>query len=166
MKWTPIQTEVLKELCIAGISNAAIADHFGVPVREIHAKRSALGITIPKVKAMQDRPPLTVNPEFEAAVQEAEAALPSFEEAFEATLRAPEVGQALEAFVNAGEYCIVLARRQDTALIVRPNNRCTPFVVPLQHLRGQTDWWQGRYFKTLADAWAFYVEEIKQYAAG
>ena len=70
MKWTPIQVEALKELCMAGLSNATIAEHFGVPVTEIHAKRSALGITIPKVKAMQGKAPLIVNQELEAAVQE------------------------------------------------------------------------------------------------
>lgn len=70
MKWTPVQTEALKELCLAGISNATMAEHFCVPVTEIHRKRSELGVTIPKVLAMQGKPPLIVNPEFEAAVQE------------------------------------------------------------------------------------------------
>lgn len=70
MKWTPEQTEELKEYCMAGLSNAAIAEHFGVPITEIYAKRSALGITVPKVKAMQGKPALIVNQEFEAAVQE------------------------------------------------------------------------------------------------
>lgn len=70
MKWTPVQNEALKELCLAGISNATMAEHFGVPVSEIHRKRSELGVTIPKVLAMRGKPPLIVNPEFEAAAQE------------------------------------------------------------------------------------------------
>lgn len=149
MKWTPIQTEALKELCMAGVSNAAIAEHFGVPVNEIHAKRSALGITIPKIKAMQGKPAFTVNPEFEAAMQEAERGLP----------------KPLETFTNAGDTCIVLARRGLTALIVRTNVCCSQFVVPLQHIPGEPDWWQGRYFSTLEKAFAYYMKEIRQYAS-
>lgn len=58
----------------------------------------------------------------------------------------------MERFTNAGEQCIVLVRRGETALIVRPNNRCTPFVVPVQHIEGKTDWWHGRYFASLGAA--------------
>lgn len=54
MKWTEEQIEGLKQLCMKGVSNKELAAHFQVPITEIHAKRSALGITIPKVKAMQD----------------------------------------------------------------------------------------------------------------
>lgn len=51
MKWSNEQKEQLKELCYAGTPNAELARLFEVPVREIHAKRSALGVTIPKCKA-------------------------------------------------------------------------------------------------------------------
>jgi len=53
MKWTEDQIKGLKQLCMKGVSNKELAAHFQVPITEIHAKRSALGITIPKVKAMQ-----------------------------------------------------------------------------------------------------------------
>lgn len=142
MKWSPEQVTELTEMCMAEKSNADMAEHFGVTVTEIHAKRSALGITIPKVKAMQGNPPLTVNLEFEAAVQKAERSMP----------------KGLETFYNAGDTCIVLARKGDTSLIVRPSNPCTPFVVPLQHLPGATDWWQGHYFAELEPAFNYYLE--------
>lgn len=70
MKWSVNQVAELHDLCMAEKSNAELAEHFGVPVTEIHAKRSQLGITIPKVAAMKDKPALTVDPVFEAAVQE------------------------------------------------------------------------------------------------
>lgn len=54
MKWTEDQIKGLKQLCMKGVSNKVLAAHFQVPITEIHAKRSALGITIPKVKAMQE----------------------------------------------------------------------------------------------------------------
>jgi len=72
MKWTEQQTKELKDLCMSGTSNKDLAENFSVPVTEIHAKRSQLGITIPKVKAAQGKPGMTVNPEFEAAVVDME----------------------------------------------------------------------------------------------
>lgn len=51
MKWTNEQVERLKEMCYAGTGNTELAKHFAVPATEIHAKRSALGITIDKCKA-------------------------------------------------------------------------------------------------------------------
>lgn len=75
MKWTVNQVAELHDLCMAEKSNAELAEHFGVPVTEIHAKRSQLGITIPKIAAMKDGPALTVEPEFERAVQEKEKEL-------------------------------------------------------------------------------------------
>lgn len=72
MKWSVNQVAELHKMCMDGVPNADIAFHFGVPVTEIHAKRSQLGITIPKVAAIKGKPAITVNHEFEAAVQEAE----------------------------------------------------------------------------------------------
>jgi hypothetical protein len=94
---------------------------------------------------MQGKPTqIGINQEFEAAVVEME--------------KSTEKG--LETFFNAGDTCIVLARSGDTALIVRPTNGCCPYVVPLQHKPGAKDWWQGRYFSNLANAWAFYSKEV------
>jgi hypothetical protein len=73
MKWTDAQTAELRQMCMDGASNAAIAEHFGLPVTDIHAKRSALGITIPKVKAMKDAVPQAVKPEPKAAAQDADS---------------------------------------------------------------------------------------------
>lgn len=66
----------------------------------------------------------------------------------------------LEKFTNAGYLCIVLARTGDTALIVMPTKEAYQFVVPLQHRKGEADWWQGRYFDNLAEAWACYIEAV------
>lgn len=65
MKWTDEKIEDLKALCFNEAKNSEIAEHFGVPVAEIHAKRSQLGITIPKVNAMKAG---TVAPKFERAL--------------------------------------------------------------------------------------------------
>ena len=75
MKFTDEQVTELKDLCMKEVPNAEIAAHFGVDVREIHAMRSHHNITIPKVKAMLGKPAVTVKPEFEAAIQEAEKEL-------------------------------------------------------------------------------------------
>jgi len=82
MKWTDHQIAELKQMCFAEdadmrkFSNAEIAKFFDVPVSEIHAKRSQLGITIPKCKAAQGKLAITVNSEFEAAIAEAEKEMP------------------------------------------------------------------------------------------
>jgi len=73
--------------------------------------------------------------------------------------------EGLETFADTtGALCIVLARTGTTALIARPKSNCTPFVVPCEHVRGASDWWQGRYFSYLADAWAFYQKEVEEAA--
>ena len=54
MKWNEENTKKLKDLCMAGVSNADMAKQFNCPVVEIHALRSKLGLTIPKVKAMKE----------------------------------------------------------------------------------------------------------------
>lgn len=77
MKWAPEQIKELTDMCFQGIDNKALANHFGVPVVEIHAKRSQLGITMPKVAALKGKPAITVDPEFEAAIVEAEKAIPA-----------------------------------------------------------------------------------------
>lgn len=43
MKWTPEQITELKDRCMSGASNHDLAEHFCVPVTEIHAKRSRRG---------------------------------------------------------------------------------------------------------------------------
>ncbi len=141
MKWTTEQQEELRTLCFAEFTNAQLAEHFKCPVTEIHAKRSQLGITIPKVLAAKGKPAITVNPDFEAAVRDAEG---------------------LEHFTNGIMRCLVLARQGDTALICIYNHTMTPFVVPMIHRRGETEWDHGRYFGDLATAWAYYLEAIKQ----
>jgi len=54
MKWTDKQIEALKELCEKGTPNKDIATILQCNVSDIHAKRSQLGITIPKVKAAKE----------------------------------------------------------------------------------------------------------------
>lgn len=50
MIWAKEKTAELIALCREGKSNAFLAKHFGVPVTQIYAKRSQLGITIDKCK--------------------------------------------------------------------------------------------------------------------
>lgn len=159
MKWTDQLTKELRSLCFDNVPNKEIAEYFGVPVSQIHAKRSQLGITIPKVKAAQGKPGMTIDPEFEAAVQQAEK---EQKPTSSADLPNNPSGpcRGLEIFHNAGDTCIVLARSGDAVVIVRPSNGCAPFVVPLQHKQGAKDWWQGHYFGNLADAWRYYLEAI------
>jgi len=56
MKWTPQMEAKLKELCFANKSNAELAKTFNCDAKDIHAARSRLGITIPKVKAQAKQP--------------------------------------------------------------------------------------------------------------
>lgn len=51
MKWTKTQEDKLRKLCFEEKTNAEIAKALGIDVKEVHAARSRLGITIPKVKA-------------------------------------------------------------------------------------------------------------------
>lgn len=51
MKWTDGKIQKLRALAFAGKPNPEIARELHVPVTEIYAKRSQLGITIDKVKA-------------------------------------------------------------------------------------------------------------------
>lgn len=50
MIWTKEKTAELIALCREGKSNSYLAKYFGVPVTQIYAKRSQLGITIDKCK--------------------------------------------------------------------------------------------------------------------
>ena len=53
MKWTKEQETELRELCFKEKTNAEIAAALGCDVKDIHAKRSQLGITRDKVKAVK-----------------------------------------------------------------------------------------------------------------
>lgn len=75
MKWSDEQIEKLKALCFSGESNVSLAKQFGVNINEIHAKRSQLGITIPKIAAMKGKSAITVDPDFETAVVDMEKSL-------------------------------------------------------------------------------------------
>lgn len=68
MKWTDGKIQKLRALAFAGKPNSEIARELHVPVTEVYAKRSQLGITIDKVKAVKAE--ATVNPEFEKAAQD------------------------------------------------------------------------------------------------
>ncbi|MEG1165764.1 MAG: hypothetical protein RSD68_05065 [Oscillospiraceae bacterium] len=55
MDWTKEKIEKLQGMCFAGTSNADMAREFGVPVTQIYAKRSQLGLTIDKCKEVDYR---------------------------------------------------------------------------------------------------------------
>ena len=68
---------------------------------------------------------------------------------------APEQLPDKEKFFNAGGDCYVMERNQrvpTTALIFRPCNRLTPYVVAIGHKPGESNWEQGKYYGSLADA--------------
>jgi hypothetical protein len=141
MKWSKGQIEYLKTMCFDGAKNSTIAEHFGVPVSEIYAKRSQLGITIPKVAAAKATPQEAPNG---AAVMVNGIAESCF-----------------ETFLNGGVTCIVLARSGNTALIARMlSNKTASFVVPLEYVPGELSWWQGHYFSDLSSAWEYYQKQI------
>lgn len=54
MKWTDKQIQALRELCEKGTPNKDIATILQCNVSDVYAKRSQLGITIPKVKAAKE----------------------------------------------------------------------------------------------------------------
>lgn len=53
MKWSEEKVRQLHDLAFAGKSNKEIAEVLDVSINDVYAKRSQLGITIPKVKAAQ-----------------------------------------------------------------------------------------------------------------
>ena len=73
------------------------------------------------------------------------------------------IDSCFETFVNGGDTCIVLARHGNTALIARMlSQKTSSFVVPLEHVPGEPDWWQGHYFDDLGSAWEYYQSKINK----
>jgi len=69
----------------------------------------------------------------------------------------------VEKFFNAGSgLCFVLKRVGTTALILRTDCTCEPYVVPMEHVRGSSDWWQGRYFNDLDRALEYFEKEVSK----
>ena len=161
MKWTTEQTDLLKQMCLSGASNAGMAEAIGVPLEEIHHKRSQLGLTIAKVKALKgttSAPAAPTAPKTKKAAPKPKAKKPA--KATAPTAPAATAPAVLERFQNAGEDCIVLARHGDIALIVMPGKRIAAFCVPLQLRVGDTSWWQGHYFDSLDEAYKYYRERV------
>lgn len=63
MLWTDHEIETLKQLCLDGLDNRAIAGRLNRKLTEVYAKRSQLGITIAKCKGIE------ANPKFEEAFE-------------------------------------------------------------------------------------------------
>lgn len=81
MKLTQDQESQLRKLTFDGTPNKAIAAIMDIPLTEVHAHRSRLGITRDKVAQGTGKPAKqTINPDFEAAVQQM-TAKPDFEAA-------------------------------------------------------------------------------------
>lgn len=71
----------------------------------------------------------------------------------------------MERFLSAsGELCIVLKRVGTTALILRTAHTLAPYlapyVVPVEHVKGASMWWQGRYFEDIDNALACFNKEV------
>lgn len=103
MKWTLDQVDELTDMCMAEKTNAEIAEHFGMPLKEIHAARSKLGITMPKVAAMKGKPLLTVEPAFEKALQEMDAQIEECEKETPHELTTVQAKRLLTAIFGEGE---------------------------------------------------------------
>ena len=58
----------------------------------------------------------------------------------------------MERFFNGDMECVVLMRSGTVSLIAILNNAHTPFVVPLAHVQGSGEWWQGHHYSNLEDA--------------
>lgn len=67
----------------------------------------------------------------------------------------------MEKFYNNGELCIVLKRVGTTALILRTAHTLAPYVVPVEHVKGASVWWQGRYFEDIDNALAYFNKEAE-----
>lgn len=67
----------------------------------------------------------------------------------------------MERFNNHNVECVVLARKGDKALICKINETVEPFVVPSQHIEGESDWQWGTYFASLDMAYAYFMEVIE-----
>jgi len=76
MKWSDEKIKQLEALAKGGVPNKEIALALSVTIDDVYAKRSQLGITMPKIAAAKGKPAITVNPDFEAAVADMEKALP------------------------------------------------------------------------------------------
>ena len=75
---------------------------------------------------------------------------------------APQQYPGKEKFYNAGGDCYVMERSKrvpTTALIFRPCNRLTPYIVAIGHNPGELSWEQGKYYGSLADA----VKELESW---
>lgn len=80
MKITKVQEDQLRELAFAGTPNKAIAATMDIPLTEVHAHRSRLGITRDKVAAATGKSvdtaaqQMMVEPTFEAAAAQMDKA--------------------------------------------------------------------------------------------
>lgn len=71
------------------------------------------------------------------------------------TVTTPESIRGKEKFTNAGGECYVMERGKrvpTTALIFRPCNTLTPYIVAVGHEPGQSSWQSGKYYGKLSDA--------------
>ncbi len=74
MKLTKDQETKLTELAFAEKSNKEIADELKVELKDVHAARSRLGITIPKVKAKMTKASTRTAEEITAEISKVENA--------------------------------------------------------------------------------------------
>lgn len=63
-------------------------------------------------------------------------------------------------YSQSGELCIVLKRHGTTALILQTAHTLAPYVVPVEHVKGASVWWQGRYFEDIDNALACFNKEV------
>jgi len=63
--------------------------------------------------------------------------------------------QGKERFINSNGECIVMERSKrvpTTALIFRPCNSLTPYIIAVGHRPGDKSWDSGKYYGSLSDA--------------
>lgn len=91
MKLTKDQETKLTELAFAGVSNKEIAQELEVKLTDVHAARSRLGITIPKVKAMMTKASARTAEEITAEISKVEKAKDAAEKKIDRCMERLEV---------------------------------------------------------------------------
>ena len=91
MKLTKDQETQLTKLCFAGVSNKEIAEELKIELKDVHAARSRLGITISKVKALTTKASARTAEEITAEISKVEKAKDAAEKKIDRCMERLEV---------------------------------------------------------------------------
>ena len=91
MKLTKDQETKLTEMAFAEKSNKEIAQELGIALKDVHAARSRLGITVPKVKALMTKASARTAEEITAEISKVEKAKDAAEKKIDRCMERLEV---------------------------------------------------------------------------